>query len=156
MQNPRLPGPSLEAVDLRRIVQERVILSSISFQVAAGEVLFVYGPPRAGKTELLRCLALLSPLQVHGVDDGDDGMATTDAQENSVFLPVTQRRVVPFASTGSLQKSLASQRGGHVLATYPTSHLPSTAPHPKPTLLPRCETHGIYGIALRGKWVQML
>ncbi len=54
----------LEAVDLRRIVQERVILSSISFQVAAGEVLFVHGPPRAGKTELLRCLALLSPLQV--------------------------------------------------------------------------------------------
>lgn len=54
----------LEAADLRRIVQERVILSSISFQVSAGEVLFVFGPPRAGKTHLLRCLALLDPLQV--------------------------------------------------------------------------------------------
>lgn len=102
----------LEAVELRRIVLERVILSSISFQVSAGEVLFVFGPPRVGKTHLLRCLALLDPLQV--------GVSLRNIRPGTNHAP---RRAANSASTAAPLTSLASPPGAHGLATsHPTPH----------------------------------
>ena len=54
----------LEVRDLRREVQGRVIITNLSFRVLQGETLFVRGASGVGKSLLLRCLALLDPLQV--------------------------------------------------------------------------------------------
>ena len=54
----------LEVRDLRREVQGRVIITNLSFSILQGETLFVRGASGVGKSLLLRCLALLDPLQV--------------------------------------------------------------------------------------------
>ena len=56
------PPPVLAARGLRRAVGERVLFSDVAFTLAEGEVLAVSGPSGAGKTLLLRQLALLDPL----------------------------------------------------------------------------------------------
>ena len=40
------------------------VIASLSFVVAAGQILFVRGPSGVGKTLLLRSVALLDPVQV--------------------------------------------------------------------------------------------
>jgi ABC-type iron transport system FetAB ATPase subunit len=55
------PQPVLAARGLRRAVGERVLFSDVGFTLAEGEVLAVSGPSGAGKTLLLRQLALLDP-----------------------------------------------------------------------------------------------
>ena len=54
----------LRASNIRREVNDRVIVTDISFQVKIGEILFVRGPSGSGKTLLLRSIAYLDPIQV--------------------------------------------------------------------------------------------
>lgn len=54
----------LKVRDLQRELNDRVILTSISFSISRGEILFVRGPSGVGKSLLLRALAYLDPIQV--------------------------------------------------------------------------------------------
>ncbi len=56
----------LKVSDLRRVVEERVIIAGVSFEVSTGEILSVRGPSGVGKSLLLRSLALLDPISVRG------------------------------------------------------------------------------------------
>lgn len=53
----------LEALDLARTVEGRVLFSGLCLAVAAGETVVVRGPSGTGKTLLLRALAWLDPLE---------------------------------------------------------------------------------------------
>ena len=48
-----------EAQALRRVIDDRVLFSDLSFTLAPGEVLALRGPSGSGKSTLLRCLAWL-------------------------------------------------------------------------------------------------
>lgn len=54
----------LRVANLQREVNERIILTNISFTVNKGDILFVRGPSGVGKSLLLRSLAYLDPAQV--------------------------------------------------------------------------------------------
>lgn len=54
----------LHVRDLQREVNDRVILTNISFSLNRGDILFVRGPSGVGKSLLLRALAYLDPVQV--------------------------------------------------------------------------------------------
>lgn len=51
--------------ELRREVNERIILTDITFTLKRGDILFVRGPSGVGKSLLLRALAYLDPIQVN-------------------------------------------------------------------------------------------
>mmetsp|Transcript_7410 Transcript_7410/g.20931 ORF Transcript_7410/g.20931 Transcript_7410/m.20931 type:complete len:222 (-) Transcript_7410:104-769(-) len=53
----------LEARHIKRVVNNTVVLSDVSFSLAQKEVLFVRGPSGVGKSLLLRALAGLDPIQ---------------------------------------------------------------------------------------------
>mmetsp|Transcript_37627 Transcript_37627/g.95039 ORF Transcript_37627/g.95039 Transcript_37627/m.95039 type:complete len:256 (+) Transcript_37627:1257-2024(+) len=57
----------LEVRGIRRVVDSKVILTNVNFDLQAGEVLFVRGPSGCGKTLLLRCLACLDQAQAGDV-----------------------------------------------------------------------------------------
>lgn len=54
----------LKVQNLRRVLEDRVIIAGVSFEVSTGEILFVRGPSGVGKSLLLRSLALLDPISV--------------------------------------------------------------------------------------------
>ena len=55
------------ARNLRRQVNERVVLQDVSFELRSGEVLFVRGPSGVGKSLLLRSICCLDKIQVCAV-----------------------------------------------------------------------------------------
>jgi polar amino acid transport system ATP-binding protein len=55
-------GPLLEAVDLRKRYGRNEVLRGVSFSVDRGDVKAVLGPSGSGKSTMLRCLALLEPI----------------------------------------------------------------------------------------------
>jgi ABC-type multidrug transport system ATPase subunit len=58
----RVPGPNLRFTDVARRYGRLTVLTGVSGEVGAGEVLLVTGPNGSGKSTLLRCLAgLLAP-----------------------------------------------------------------------------------------------
>ena len=55
-------GPLLEAVDIRKRYGRNEVLRGVSFGVDRGDVKAVLGPSGSGKSTMLRCLALLEPI----------------------------------------------------------------------------------------------
>jgi polar amino acid transport system ATP-binding protein len=55
-------GPLLEAVGIRKQYGRNEVLRGVSFGVDAGDVKAVIGPSGSGKSTMLRCLALLEPI----------------------------------------------------------------------------------------------
>ncbi len=56
-------GYLLEAVDLHKRYGHNVVLNGVSFGVNRGDVKAVLGPSGSGKSTMLRCLALLEPVE---------------------------------------------------------------------------------------------
>src|SRR2546430_10702536 len=59
---PAAAGPLLEAVDIRKRYGRNEVLRGVSFEVERGDVKAVLGPSGSGKSTMLRCLALLEPI----------------------------------------------------------------------------------------------
>jgi ABC-type polar amino acid transport system ATPase subunit len=55
-------GPLLEAVEIRKHYGRNEVLRGVSFGVERGDVKAVLGPSGSGKSTMLRCLALLEPI----------------------------------------------------------------------------------------------
>jgi polar amino acid transport system ATP-binding protein len=55
-------GPLLEAVEIRKRYGRNEVLRGVSFGVKRGDVKAVLGPSGSGKSTMLRCLALLEPI----------------------------------------------------------------------------------------------
>ncbi|CAD7695221.1 unnamed protein product [Ostreobium quekettii] len=53
----------LQVRGLRRVIDSRVILADITFDLAPGDILFLRGPSGVGKSLLLRAVAALDPIQ---------------------------------------------------------------------------------------------
>jgi energy-coupling factor transporter ATP-binding protein EcfA2 len=67
--------PAISVRNLSKSLGQKPILSSVSFDIAEGELLVLLGPSGSGKTTLLRIMA--------GLDQPDAG---------EVYLPETRRR----------------------------------------------------------------
>ncbi|MGB9521713.1 MAG: ATP-binding cassette domain-containing protein, partial [Anaerolineales bacterium] len=52
----------LQAINLTKIYGENVIFKDISLEVHKGETIVIIGPSGTGKSTLLRCLNLLTPV----------------------------------------------------------------------------------------------
>ena len=78
------PVPALAAHGLHCVLGERMVLTDVSFDVAAGELLTLVGPSGCGKSTLLRCVAGLLPLRA-----GTVRLAGRDVTD----LPAEKRRV---------------------------------------------------------------
>jgi ABC-type polar amino acid transport system ATPase subunit len=59
---PGAAGPLLEAVEIRKRYGRNEVLRGVSFGVERGDVKAVLGPSGSGKSTMLRCLALLEPI----------------------------------------------------------------------------------------------
>ena len=55
-------GPVLKAVGIRKAYGRHEVLRGVSFEVDRGDVKVVLGPSGSGKSTMLRCLALLEPI----------------------------------------------------------------------------------------------
>lgn len=74
------PNALLQVVGLHKKLGHQTILSDLNFSLEAGESLVVQGKSGCGKTTLLRCLALLEP-----IDQGQiffNGRSVSIAQKN--------------------------------------------------------------------------
>jgi polar amino acid transport system ATP-binding protein len=58
----RPKGPVLAAVELRKLYGRHEVLRGVSLEVDRGDVKVVLGPSGSGKSTMLRCLALLEPI----------------------------------------------------------------------------------------------
>jgi len=78
---PATAGPLLEAVDIHKRYGRNEVLRGVTFEVARGDVKAVLGPSGSGKSTMLRCLALLEPIdggevRLEGRTIGTRGAAT--------------------------------------------------------------------------------
>ena len=55
-------GPVLEAISIRKAYGRHEVLRGVTFEVDRGDVKVVLGPSGSGKSTMLRCLALLEPI----------------------------------------------------------------------------------------------
>lgn len=100
---------------LRRIIEGRVILSDINFDLHTKEILFVSGPSGVGKTLLLRALAYLDPIQggtltLNGQTPQESGIPNWRAQVSYVNQARVGLKGTPAELYFSAQK-FASQKG---------------------------------------------
>jgi putative ABC transport system ATP-binding protein len=102
----------LRAENLARVVGNKTILSGVSFDVGAGELLGIVGPSGSGKSSLLRLLNRL--------DEPTSGTVFLDGQDYRQILPRELRRRVgmvtqrPFLFPGDVASNLRfgpAQRG---------------------------------------------
>lgn len=65
-ERPTKGGPVLEAIGIHKKYGRHEVLRGVTFEVDRGDVKVVLGPSGSGKSTMLRCLALLEP-----IDDGE-------------------------------------------------------------------------------------
>jgi polar amino acid transport system ATP-binding protein len=85
---PGSPGGSLlEAVDIRKRYGRNEVLRGVSFGVERGDVKAVLGPSGSGKSTMLRCLALLEPIDAGEVRLEGRTIGVRRAGARTVRLP---------------------------------------------------------------------
>lgn len=105
----------LRGQGLSRVLGGRSLWRNLSVELEAGECLSIRGPAGAGKTQLLRCLALLDPLQ-----QGE--LQLLGRAPSAWGIPIWRSRVIylaqrPVPFPGSVERNLrevfrwASHRG---------------------------------------------
>lgn len=109
--------PILRAESLSRVVQNKILVESVSFEVREGEILALVGPSGAGKTSLLRLLNRL--------DEPTSGTVYLQGTDYRALLPRELRRQVgmvmqrPFLFPGTVEANLQfgpAQRGARLSA----------------------------------------
>jgi polar amino acid transport system ATP-binding protein len=83
----RPAGPLLEAVDIRKRYGRNEVLRGVSFSVERGDVKAVLGPSGSGKSTMLRCLALLEPIDAGEVRLEGRTIGVRQTGTRSVRLP---------------------------------------------------------------------
>ncbi|MCT0217549.1 ATP-binding cassette domain-containing protein [Synechococcus sp. CS-1329] len=96
----------LRAEGLKRQLGDRLLWSQLDLELAAGELLGLVAPSGAGKTLLLRALAMLDPLQDGTISlQGRTPTAWGLPRWRSMVLYLTQR---PVAHGGTVEANLRS------------------------------------------------
>jgi ABC-type polar amino acid transport system ATPase subunit len=80
-------GPLLEAVEIHKRYGRNDVLQGVSFGVQRGDVKAVLGPSGSGKSTMLRCLALLEPIDAGEVKLEGRTIGTRPAGQRVVRLP---------------------------------------------------------------------
>jgi polar amino acid transport system ATP-binding protein len=80
-------GPLLEAVAIHKRYGRNEVLRGVSFGVERGDVKAVLGPSGSGKSTMLRCLALLEPIDAGEVRLEGRTIGVRQAGSRSVRLP---------------------------------------------------------------------
>jgi ABC-type polar amino acid transport system ATPase subunit len=80
-------GPLLEAVAIRKRYGRNEVLRGVSFGVERGDVKAVLGPSGSGKSTMLRCLALLEPIDGGEVRLEGRTIGVRQSGSRSVRLP---------------------------------------------------------------------
>lgn len=93
--------PSVEVVKLAKRYGEQEILSGVSFEIDAGEVLVVLGPSGSGKTTLLRIIA--------GLEDHDAGEVHLNGQNTQSLPPQKRELGVVFQEHALFQRKTVEQ-----------------------------------------------
>jgi polar amino acid transport system ATP-binding protein len=85
-------GPLLEAVEIRKRYGRNEVLRGVSFGVERGDVKAVLGPSGSGKSTMLRCLALLEPIDGGEVrlEGRTVGVRAGGGGSRTIRLPETQ------------------------------------------------------------------
>jgi ABC-type polar amino acid transport system ATPase subunit len=83
-------GPLLEAVEIRKRYGRSEVLRGVSFEVERGDVKAVLGPSGSGKSTMLRCLALLEPIDGGEVRLEGRTVGIRQAGSRTVRLPERQ------------------------------------------------------------------
>jgi phosphonate transport system ATP-binding protein len=76
--------PAIRIVGLRKRFGERVVLDNVSFDVAAGEVVAIFGASGAGKTTLFRCVTRLAPSDCGQIFLGEHAIRTLGGRQRSM------------------------------------------------------------------------
>ncbi|HEX5824510.1 MAG TPA: amino acid ABC transporter ATP-binding protein [Candidatus Limnocylindrales bacterium] len=84
---PGATGPLLEAVEIRKRYGRNEVLRGVSFGVERGDVKAVLGPSGSGKSTMLRCLALLEPIDGGEVRLEGRTIGVRQSGSRSVRLP---------------------------------------------------------------------
>ena len=80
-------GPLLEAVGIHKRYGRNEVLRGVSFGVRRGDVRAVLGPSGSGKSTMLRCLALLEPIDAGEVRLEGRRLGVREAGGRTVRLP---------------------------------------------------------------------
>ena len=80
-------GPLLEAVAIQKRYGRNEVLRGVSFGVERGDVKAVLGPSGSGKSTMLRCLALLEPIDAGEVRLEGRTIGVRPSGSRSVRLP---------------------------------------------------------------------
>lgn len=104
--------PLLRVEQLRRVVNGKIILKNVTFELRAGEILAILGPSGSGKSSLLRLLNRL--------DEPSSGAVHLEGHDYRSFLPHELRRKIalvmqrPYLFAGTVADNLGfgpKQRG---------------------------------------------
>jgi polar amino acid transport system ATP-binding protein len=80
-------GPLIEAVDIHKRYGRNEVLRGVTFELRRGDVRAVLGPSGSGKSTMLRCLALLEPVDAGEVRLEGRRMGVRQAGGRTIHLP---------------------------------------------------------------------